>query len=111
MLDNGALTQALTMTTPAGNPSRITYTISGGHTWWAGQWPDGGFYIADGTTSANRIVISQAGALTINTTSVGFFNTTPVAKPTVTGSKGANAALASLLTALAAYGLVTDSTT
>jgi len=35
----------------------------------------------------------------------------PIAKPTVTGAKGGNAALASLLTALAAYGLVTDSTT
>jgi hypothetical protein len=34
----------------------------------------------------------------------------PIAKPTVTGAKGSNAALASLLTALAAYGLVTDST-
>lgn len=41
----------------------------------------------------------------------GFNNTAPIAKPTVTGSKGANAALASLMTALAAYGLVTDSTT
>ena len=33
------------------------------------------------------------------------------AKQTVTGSKGGNAALASLMTALAAYGLVTDTTT
>jgi hypothetical protein len=32
-------------------------------------------------------------------------------KPTVTGSKGGNAALTSLLTALAALGIVTDSTT
>lgn len=32
-------------------------------------------------------------------------------KPTVTGSRGANAALASLLTALAGLGLITDSTT
>jgi len=39
----------------------------------------------------------------------GFNNTAPIAKPTVTGAKGGNAALASLLTALAAYGLVTDS--
>lgn len=39
----------------------------------------------------------------------GFNNTTPIAKPTVTGSRGSNAALASLLTALANYGLVTDS--
>jgi hypothetical protein len=42
---------------------------------------------------------------------VGFNNTAPIAKPTVTGAKGSNAALASLMTALAAYGLVTDSTT
>ena len=42
---------------------------------------------------------------------VGFQGTSPIAKPTVTGSKGGNAALASLLTALANYGLITDSTT
>jgi hypothetical protein len=42
---------------------------------------------------------------------VGFNGTTPIVKPTVTGSRGGNAALASLLTALAAYGLITDSTT
>lgn len=42
---------------------------------------------------------------------VGFNTTAPIAKPTVTGSKGANAALTSLMTALAAYGLVVDSTT
>ncbi len=34
---------------------------------------------------------------------------TPISVPTVTGSRGANAALASLLTALANYGLITDS--
>jgi hypothetical protein len=43
--------------------------------------------------------------------SFGAWGTTPPAsKPNVTGAKGSNAALASLLTALAAYGLVTDST-
>lgn len=42
---------------------------------------------------------------------VGFNNTAPIAKPTVTGAKGSNAALASLMTVLASYGLVTDSTT
>lgn len=42
----------------------------------------------------------------------GFYGVgTPVAKQTVTGSKAGNAALASLLTALAALGLVTDTTT
>jgi hypothetical protein len=42
---------------------------------------------------------------------IGFFNTPKIAKPTVTGSKGANAALTSLCTALANLGLITNSTT
>lgn len=42
---------------------------------------------------------------------IGFHNTTPIIKPSVTGSRGGNAALASLLTALANYGLITDSST
>lgn len=40
---------------------------------------------------------------------LGFFGAAAVAKPTVTGSKGGNAALASLLTALSNLGLVTNS--
>lgn len=40
----------------------------------------------------------------------GFNNTAPIAKPSVTGSRAGNAALASLLTALASYGLITDGT-
>lgn len=46
-----------------------------------------------------------------NNTGIGFYTTAPVAKPTVTGSKAANAALTSLMTALSNLGLVTDSTT
>jgi len=42
---------------------------------------------------------------------LGFFNVLPAGRQVVTGSRGGNAALASLLTALAAYGLITDSTT
>jgi hypothetical protein len=53
--------------------------------------------------TASTIEITNGNAL-------GFFNVaTPATKQTVTGSKGANAALTSLLTALAAYGLITDS--
>lgn len=40
---------------------------------------------------------------------VGFFGTAPIVKPTVTGSRGGNAALADLLTELAALGLIIDS--
>ena len=42
---------------------------------------------------------------------LGFNAATPIARPTVSGAKGSNAALASLLTALASYGLITDTTT
>lgn len=42
---------------------------------------------------------------------LGFFGTTAVVKQNVTGSTAGNAALQNLLTALAAYGLITDSTT
>lgn len=60
------------------------------------------------TTPANATTTVET-SLRINQ-KVGFNNTAPIAKPTVTGSRGSNAALASLLTALASYGLITDST-
>jgi hypothetical protein len=41
---------------------------------------------------------------------LSFFGGSAVAKPTVTGSRGGNAAVQSLLSALAALGLITDST-
>ncbi len=40
---------------------------------------------------------------------IGFYGTAATAKQTVTGAKGSNAALASLLTALSTLGLITDS--
>ncbi len=62
----------------------------------------------DGMTAGGSLAIAKD--LAHRGTLVGFYNTAPVAKPTVTGSRGGNAALASLLTALATLGLVTDST-
>jgi hypothetical protein len=44
-----------------------------------------------------------------STAKLSFFAAAAVAKPTVTGSRGGNAALASALTALASLGLLTDS--
>lgn len=41
---------------------------------------------------------------------VGFYSTDPAPQPTVTGSLGGNAALASLVTALADLGLIVDGT-
>lgn len=44
-------------------------------------------------------------------TNAGFFSATPTTKPTVTGERDANPALASFLTGIAGLGLITDSTT
>lgn len=51
--------------------------------------------------------------LSINPTGqhIGFNGTTPIAKPAFSGAKGGNAALASVIAALVAYGLGTDTTT
>jgi hypothetical protein len=55
--------------------------------------------------------IAIPGPIAHQGSSLGFFNTSPAAKPTITGSRGGNAALASLLTGGAALGLWTNSTT
>lgn len=59
----------------------------------------------DGLYGATKHVLDGAA----NT--AGFFGASPTGRPTVAGSRGGNAALASLLTALAGLGLVVDSTT
>jgi hypothetical protein len=51
----------------------------------------------------------QIGASAANH-KLGFFGSTPINKPSVTGSRGGNAALTSLMTQLANLGIVTDST-
>lgn len=61
---------------------------------------------ASGVSFAGAVDIT--GATSLKGT-VGFNNTAPIAKPTVTGSRGSNAALASLLTELANYGLIINS--
>jgi hypothetical protein len=62
----------------------------------------------EGTTTLN-LSMSATPVIGIQAAKLGFFNTAPVVKPTVTGSRGGNAALASLLTALSSLGLLTDS--
>jgi hypothetical protein len=58
-----------------------------------------------GTGTALSLIVQKSGG------TLGFLGTGGVTKQTITGSRGGNAALASLLTALAAHGLITDSTT
>lgn len=67
-----------------------------------------------GQQESNRVNITggTVGATTMTVSgNVGFYGTAAAAKPTVAGSRGANAALASLLTGLASLGLVNDTTT
>ncbi len=54
--------------------------------------------------------LSEVGALDHDGSTLGFYGTAPTTKQAPTGSRGGNAALASLLTALATIGLITDST-
>lgn len=66
-----------------------------------------------GQLSAGDLMLSAGGTgLTLGLAgeNVGFFGTGPIAQPTVTGSRGGNAALTSLLTQLAALGLIVDGT-
>jgi hypothetical protein len=78
--------------------------------WHLNAGDDGKFRITQsGVIDALIFLPTSANAQFVG--SVGFNNTPPVPKPTITGSKGGNVALASLLTALAAMGLLTDSTT
>lgn len=65
---------------------------------------------ANSVVTSSGTITSHLAALRV-TGNVGFFNTAPAARATVSGSRGGNAALASLLTALATYGLITDGTT
>ena len=64
-----------------------------------------------GSTSIVEFYYKGVNRLRLGATGIGFNGTAPVAKPAITGSRGGNAALASLLTQLASTGLITDSTT
>lgn len=60
------------------------------------------------STGANSSGI-KVGEVTTQT--LGFYGSVGTAKPTITGARDDGTALASLLTALAALGLVVDSST
>ena len=75
-------------------------------------------FTIDGATGDLRILrLAGSGSLNLGNGigaklwTPGFNGTAPTAKPTVTGSRGGNVALQSLLTALNSMGLITDSTT
>lgn len=104
------------ITTPTIQGPTITNGVTvGGST----TFTDAAARFVPGTTSlsvrnhannTDNVLITDAGNMSIHG-NFGINGVSAIAKPTVTGSKGANAALASLLTALASYGLITDSST
>ena len=119
---NAALSQYFGWTINAPNPTIGTGSLTDG-----GALLIGG-NINSGTNRYGVLILSNPSGGTINEafrvlngrsrfadlfhegTNLGFFGTAPVAQPTVTGSRGGNAALADLLTDLAGLGLIIDST-
>lgn len=69
-----------------------------------------GFSLADGTIlhTGNSTGTRLGGAATQK---LAFWGAAPIMRPTVTGSRGGNAAVTSLLTQLAKMGLITNNTT
>lgn len=74
--------------------------------------------IGTGSPRSMHLATNNAVAITIDSAQgvafaarVGFNGVGALAKPTITGSRGGNAAVASLLAALVSYGLIVDSTT
>ena len=64
--------------------------------------------IDDSGNGTNDVTIQTLGAAG---GTASFYGAAPQPQPTITGAKGGNAALASLITQLAALGLITDGTT
>lgn len=118
--------------TPSSHTLNIEQILDAGnvrnYVWWKGGLGAGSTQVTPVATSSQQslgwecqdtllsLVTAPSGTnqtitrlLQANNTGLGFFGTAPVAKPTVTGSRSANAALASLITQLAALGLITDS--
>ena len=94
----------------------LALTASHGAIWL--QTSNDGIYLL--SSAAGISIRSVGGAVTLEcqtqyvaygATYLSFFAAGAVVKQTVTGSKSGNAALASLLTALANYGLIIDSST
>jgi hypothetical protein len=85
--------------------ARVDFPNGTDVTFWAGNYASATTLI-DGSDGS----ITAGGTFQHTGSSVGFYNTGAIAKPTVSGSRGGNAALADLLTELANLGLITNST-
>lgn len=83
--------------------------------WSVKQRSAGGFELEAVATATTTVIRNKGTPANVNLIlgdgTVGFFGGAGTAKPEITGSAGGNAALQSLLTALEAMGLITDSST
>lgn len=95
----------------AGNQARVRLGSGSPGTLQFSNEADGGLtnFSCDDAGGTARTCISLGTASSAS--ALAFHGTAAINKPTVTGSRAANAALASLLTALANYGLLVDSST
>lgn len=99
--------------------------ITGGGAWTLSTGTGGGLTVGSGGitfTNSAPVNMADGGNIALGTTTgtkigtttsqkLGFWGTAPVVKGAVTGSRGGNAALASLLTYLASLGFLTDNST
>lgn len=84
-----------------------------------GQWSLDGFFDTQGiyqtVNAGDAVIATSTGAVHVKGSDSDFTITKdtmyPTSKPTVTGSKGGNVALTSLIATLVDLGLITDATT
>lgn len=91
-----------------GGDFAVTVTSGGDINLQTGSGGSATFQAAD-LVQINALALN--GEIRLQSVELGFYSVTPVVRQTITGSRGGNAALASLLTALALVGLIIDSTT
>ncbi len=109
----------LNFNAPSGQINQIQFKRAGTNSWLFYDANSTSFFFRDSVNSKMHLTFTPGsgaggGSTEVNSAlkivgNVGFYNTAATAKQTVTGAKGGNAALGSLLTALATIGLITDS--
>jgi hypothetical protein len=110
-INTSTVTSGLTIdVTTASGPALLNEAASSANPTLVPNKASPSFGVGGGTNEV-ALIGNGSEVLTVGANTLGFFGSAPIVKRTVTGSRGGNAALASLLTALAATGFLTDSTT
>lgn len=93
------------------NTSQAGIALTNGTSTWSFSQDGSGSLRLLNNGGTGMLDFNQGTGVHVRMNGVGFFGKSPVtARPAVTGSRGGNEALASLLSALATLGLITDST-